>query len=221
MKFSLTLLAIATASANASVTSLTPDNFDELTAGKTVFIKFFAPWCGHCKKMAPDWETLATEWEGDAVGLIADVDCTTEGKPLCDANGVKGFPTLKYGDPSALEDYKGGRTLEDFQKFAKENLKPVCSVNNLDLCDDEKKALIGTYMAKSDADLDAEIKAAETILEDAEKEFKAAVEGLQTTYENLTKAKEAKEEEVKNSGLSLMKAVLKKKSSGSDESDEL
>merc|ERR1712113_706038 len=101
--------------------------------------------CGHCKKMAPDWEKLAKEWEGHEIGLVAEVDCTAEGKPLCDANGVKGFPTLKYGDPSALDDYKGGRSLSDFKTFATANLKPVCSVSNIDLCDDEKKANCFTY----------------------------------------------------------------------------
>jgi len=217
MKFSLALLALGAASANASVTSLTPENYDALTGGKTVFIKFFAPWCGHCKKMAPDWETLATAWEGHPVGLIAEVDCTTDAKPLCEENGVKGFPSLKYGDPGALEDYKGGRTLKDFEKFAEENLKPVCSVNNLDLCDDEKKALIGALMAKPDAELDAEIKAAEDLLASAETEFKAAVETLQKTYESLMKTKEEKEESVKAAGLTLMKAVKKAKASGSDE----
>jgi len=167
--------------------------------------------------MAPDWEKLAGVWEGHEIGLIADVDCTTDAKPLCDANGVKGFPSLKYGDPNALEDYKGGRTYADFEKFATENLKPVCSVTNLALCDDEKKALIETLMAKPEAELDAEIKTFEDLLETAETEFKAAVEGLQKTYEALMKEKEDKEEKVKDSGLSLMKAVKKSKSSGSDE----
>ena len=168
--------------------------------------------------MAPDWETLATEWEGHEIGLIADVDCTAEGKPLCDSNGVKGFPTLKYGDPNALEDYKGGRTLSDFQKFATENLKPVCSVTNLDLCDEEKKALIGSLMEKSEEELDAEIKKGTAQLESAESDFKAEVEKLQKKYESLMKEKEEKEAEVNNSGLNLMKAVKKaKESSGSDE----
>ena len=39
--------------------------------------------------------------------LVADVDCTTEGKPLCEENGVQGFPTIKWGSPDALEDYEG------------------------------------------------------------------------------------------------------------------
>merc|ERR1712072_1677520 len=82
--------------------------------------------------------------EGDygAGALVGDVDCTAAGKPLCDSNGVKGFPTIKYGDPSALEDYKGGRDYDALKKFADENLKPMCSPSNLDLCDDEKKAEI-------------------------------------------------------------------------------
>ena len=167
--------------------------------------------------MAPDWESLAGEWEGHEIGLVAEVDCTTEAKALCEAEGVKGFPTLKYGDPSALEDYKGGRSLSDFQKFATENLKPVCSVKNIDLCDDDKKALINSLMAKSDDELDAEIKAADAKLADAEAEFKAEVEKLQKKYESLMQEKDEKEEAVKNSGLSLMKAVKKAKASGNDE----
>merc|ERR1712232_1145818 len=72
------------------------------------------------------------------VGFVASVDCTAGGKPLCDSNGIQGFPTLKWGDPNALEDYQGGRSLDALKSFATENLKPVCSVSNIDLCDDEK-----------------------------------------------------------------------------------
>lgn len=54
--------------------------------------------------MAPDWEKLATEWESHAVGLIAEVDCTTDdGQPLCEEHNVEGFPTLMSGDPHALD----------------------------------------------------------------------------------------------------------------------
>merc|ERR1719217_1331709 len=97
------------------------------------------------------------EYKGSATALVADVDCTAEGKSLCEEHGVRGYPTIKHGDPSALEDYQGGRSLKDFQEFAAENLKPVCSPTNIDLCDDEKKAEIKKFQDMSDADLEAAI----------------------------------------------------------------
>jgi protein disulfide-isomerase-like protein len=219
MKFSATILALAAATASAAVPSLTPDNYDAMTDGKTVFIKFFAPWCGHCKKMAPDWEKLSAEWEGHDIGFVAEVDCTSDGKPLCDENGVKGFPTLKYGDPSSLDDYQGGRTLDALSKFAKENLKPICSPKNLDLCDDDMKAKIAELMAKSDDDLAAAITAEEAKLDEAEETFKKEVEKLQATYQKLMEEKDAAQAAVKASGLGLMKSVKAAKAKASN--DEL
>lgn len=167
--------------------------------------------------MAPDWEKLAAEWEGDAVGLIAEVDCTADGKPLCDANGVKGFPTLKYGDASALDDYQGGRSYDDLSKFAKANLKPVCSPANIDLCDADKKKQIEELMAKSVADLDAAIAAEEKKLDEAEEVFKKAVEGLQATYQKLMEDKEKAVADVKASGLGMMKSVKASKAKADKE----
>uniref|UniRef100_A0A7S2KMZ5 Thioredoxin domain-containing protein n=1 Tax=Leptocylindrus danicus TaxID=163516 RepID=A0A7S2KMZ5_9STRA len=207
MKLSLTATLLSLAAVDAKVVSLTSDNVAELTAGKTVFIKFFAPWCGHCKKLAPDWETLAAEWEGDKVGLVAEVDCTDEAaKPLCDANGVRGYPTLKYGDFSNLEDYSGGRSLSDLTSFAKTNLVPVCSPNNLDLCDDATKAVIEKYTAMVGSELDALIESKEKEMADAESHFQTEVEKLQKRYEELKKNQEDTVETVKASGLGLMKA---------------
>ena len=114
--------------------------------------------------MALDWENVLGIWEDHEIGLIADVDCTTDAKPLCNSNRVKVFPALKYEYLNLLEDYKGRRTYADFEKFATDNLKPVCSVTNLALYDYEKKAFIETLMVKSEAKLDAEIKTFEDLL---------------------------------------------------------
>mmetsp|Transcript_19591 Transcript_19591/g.25265 ORF Transcript_19591/g.25265 Transcript_19591/m.25265 type:complete len:169 (-) Transcript_19591:140-646(-) len=167
--------------------------------------------------MAPDWLKLSQEWDGNAVGLVAEVDCTAEGKPLCDANGVKGFPTLKYGDPAALDDYQGARDLKTLTAFAEGNLKPVCSVANVALCDDDKKKQIAEFLTLSDADLDAKIAAEEKKLEDAEENFKAEVTKLQETYQKLTEDKDATIAAVKGSGLGLLKSVKTSKVKGSDE----
>jgi len=218
MKFSIAALALM--ALPAAAIDLTSENYDEVTAGKVVFIKMFAPWCGHCKKMKPDWDQLMEEYKDHETKLIADADCTAAGKSICDSNGVKGFPTIKYGDPSDLQDYQGGRSYDDLKKFAEEELKPTCSPNNLDLCDDEKKKEIDALMALDDKELEAKISTEEKKIEEAEKIFKAGVEKLQETYQNLMAEKESTEAKVKASGLGLMKSVRvakKKAAAGSDE----
>jgi hypothetical protein len=151
--------------------------------------------------------------------LVGDVDCTAEGKPLCDANGVKGYPTLKYGDPSNLEDYKGGRDYDNLFKFCEENLKPVCSPSNIDLCDDDKKAEIKKFADMTDADLDKLIADKEQELVEAETTFKDEVQKLQDTYAKLSTDKEEALEEIKKAGLGMAKAV--KAAKGSAGNDEL
>ncbi len=71
--FSRIVLALALCACASSTLMLTQENFDTETAGKSVFIKFYAPWCGHCKKLAPAWDKLADEYAGDATKLIAKV----------------------------------------------------------------------------------------------------------------------------------------------------
>jgi len=138
---------------------------------------------------------------------VVDVDCTAGGKSLCEQHGVRGYPTIKYGDPDDLQDYKGGRTLKDLQKFASENLKPVCSPANIDLCDADKKKQIEELQALSADELDAKIKAEEKKQKDAEKTFEEEVDKLQKKYQSLQKEKEETLEAIKASGLGLMKSV--------------
>lgn len=170
--------------------------------------------------MKPDWDKLMDAFADSPSALVADVDCTTEGKALCDANGVKGYPSIKWGDPSALEDYKGGRDFASLKKFCDENLKPICSPSNIDLCDDDKKAEIKKFMDMSDEDLGTSIDEKEALMAETETNFKDGVTALQATYQELMEKKDTTLEEIKNSGLGLMKAVKAAKASGKG-SDEL
>mmetsp|Transcript_28107 Transcript_28107/g.59108 ORF Transcript_28107/g.59108 Transcript_28107/m.59108 type:complete len:169 (+) Transcript_28107:240-746(+) len=167
--------------------------------------------------MKPDWDKLMDAFAGSSTQLVADVDCTAAGKPLCDQVGVRGYPTIKWGDPADLQDYSGGRDYASLEKFANENLKPMCSPKNLDLCDDDKKAEISKYQAMSASDLDAAISAEEKKLDDAEAEFKAEVQKLQEKYSALSAEKDEKIAAVKASGLGLMKAVKAAGPVGNDE----
>jgi len=167
--------------------------------------------------MKPDWDKLIDKFAGSATQLVADVDCTSDGKPLCDANGVRGYPTIKWGDPADLQDYQGGRSYKELEKFAEENLKPVCSPKNIDLCDDDKKAEIAKLQAMPLAELEAAIAAEEKKQEEAEEYFKAEVQKLQEKYQALSEEKDQKIEDVKKAGLGLMKAVKASAPKGNDE----
>jgi len=95
------------------------------TIGKGVpaLVEFFAPWCGHCKNLAPKYEELADAFEHakDKV-IIAKVDADGEGKSLGQKYEVKGYPTLKWFDKDGnmAEEYEGGRELEDLVKYITE-----------------------------------------------------------------------------------------------------
>ena len=114
----------AVAAAKSAVLDLTPANFDEvvLKSGKPTLVEFFAPWCGHCKTLAPIYEELATafEYAKDKV-QIAKVDADAE-KTLGSRFGIQGFPTLKWfdGKSDKPEDYSSGRDLEALSSFIAE-----------------------------------------------------------------------------------------------------
>jgi len=161
------------------------------------------------------------EFEASETALIADVDCTAEGKDLCSKVGVKGYPTLKYGDPNNLEDYNGGREYDDLVTFAKENLGPTCGPDNMDLCDDDQKAKIESIIAKGLETLESEISALDESIKSAEDNFEEEVKKLQKTYEKLMEDKEAAVAAAKDKDLGLMKTVRAHLQSKASDHDEL
>ena len=130
MKIELILtLAFALSAVNSSkwgvdeedgVPVLNAGNFDKfLKDNQHVFVKFYAPWCGHCKTMAPDYKKLASRMAEEADGVpVVKIDATVE-KDLASRFGVKGFPTLKFFKNGQPIEYKGGRTENDIYNFIK------------------------------------------------------------------------------------------------------
>ena len=157
--------------------------------------------------MKPAWDALMADYKDHPTKLVADVDCTAAGKPLCDANGVKGFPTIKYGDPADLQSYEGGRDEKALKAFAETKLVAMCSVKHIELCTEDKKAEIEKFQKMTVAELQATIDEQEGKLKTIEADFKKSVEGLQKLYEGYTKEKEEKMAALKDSGLGLMKSV--------------
>ncbi|KAF4637980.1 hypothetical protein G7Y89_g114 [Cudoniella acicularis] len=113
----------------SAVLDLIPSNFDKIAiSGKPALVEFFAPWCGHCKTLAPVYEQLAQDFAfAQDKLIIAKVDADSE-KSLGKRFGVQGFPTIKYfdGKSDKPEDYNGGRDLESLSEFLtkKTGVKP-------------------------------------------------------------------------------------------------
>ncbi|KAI0145198.1 disulfide isomerase [Xylariaceae sp. FL1272] len=113
----------AVVAAKSAVLDLIPDNFDTvvLKSGKPTLVEFFAPWCGHCKKLAPVYEDLANVFATNKDVQIAKVDADAH-RSLGQRFGVQGFPTLKWfdGKSDTPEEYNGGRDLDSLTKFVTE-----------------------------------------------------------------------------------------------------
>ncbi|KAI9227559.1 MAG: thioredoxin-like protein [Piptocephalis tieghemiana] len=90
-------------------------NFDALTSVGPWFIKYYAPWCGHCQQLAPTWLDMAHTLQGQV--NVGEVDCTVQ-SDLCERQGIKGFPTVKFYHSGATSEFRASRTLEALTDFA-------------------------------------------------------------------------------------------------------
>lgn len=102
------------------VIELTDSNFDELVLNSEDIwlVEFFAPWCGHCKNLEPEWAKAATELKGKV--KLGAVDATVH-QSVAQKYGVRGYPTIKYFGPdskSSPSDFDGGRTASDIVQWA-------------------------------------------------------------------------------------------------------
>jgi len=146
--------------------------------------------------MKPAWDSLAQEYEGSKKVLIADVDCTAAGEPLCGKYGVEGFPTIKFFNPpdDEGEDYDGGRDLDALKEFAT-SLGPGCSATTLENCSAEQKAELDAVMAMDEDERSKELSQLQTTVKEMEEAHEALLKTLQAQYdESNTKLEEFKKE---------------------------
>jgi protein disulfide isomerase family A protein 3 len=117
---------IAEPEKDGDVFVLTTSNFDDFVAGDISLVEFYAPWCGHCKTLAPEYAKAATTLVKDNVRL-AKVDATVESE-LGSRFGVTGYPTLKVFRQGTASDYKGPRDAAGIASYMQKQAVPAISV---------------------------------------------------------------------------------------------
>ncbi|CAA7270749.1 unnamed protein product [Cyclocybe aegerita] len=128
------------------VVTLTAETFGRTLAQGPAFVKFFAPWCGHCKKLAPTWKQLARHMQGKLT--VAEVNCDDSGS-LCKKQNIQGYPTLVWFGQGENEDgrseYTSGRKIDQLKAFA------------------EKASAAGVHILEKADDLDAHVAEADVV----------------------------------------------------------
>lgn len=108
----------------SNVEALTSSTFESvaLDPEKDVLVEFYAPWCGHCKALAPKYEEVGAAFAAEDGVVVAKVDADKH-RDLAGKYGVSGYPTIKFfprGEGKEAEDYTGGREVKNFVDFLNE-----------------------------------------------------------------------------------------------------
>lgn len=140
----------------------------------SIFIKFYAPYCGHCKSMAQDFVKTAKKMaDEDPPVVLAEVDCTSAtGTKICSKYNVRGYPSLKlFKQGSPYKDYEGQRMTKDLtewlKKHAKEYSKRFTSFTDLnhEISRAEAAVVTGIFEDMNDEFIERWMKAAKKVKE--------------------------------------------------------
>jgi len=118
----LLLASIASSALGETVETLTSATFNERIQSDILLVKFYAPWCGHCKAMAPAYEEAAQRLAKESPPIpLGKVDATVEPQ-LAQSQGIQGYPTLKIFRRGSASEYGGPRDADGIVKYMKEQV---------------------------------------------------------------------------------------------------
>ncbi|EDV56416.1 protein disulfide-isomerase A3 [Drosophila erecta] len=155
----LGFIAISSA-AEQDVLELGDDDFaTTLKQHETTLVMFYAPWCGHCKRLKPEYAKAAELVKDDDPPIkLAKVDCTEAGKETCSKYSVSGYPTLKiFRQDEVSQDYNGPREASGIAKYMRAQVGPasktVRTIAELTKFLDTKDTTLFGYFSDIDSNL--------------------------------------------------------------------
>lgn len=148
---------------------LTNDNFDEaLKSNKYLLVEFYAPWCGHCKALAPEYAKAAGSLKSEQSEIrLGKVDATVHSE-LSEKFKVRGYPTLKFFIDQQPIDYSGGRTSDEIIAWLKKKSGPAAiTLTTADelkkFQDDNEVAVVGVFKSADSTEAQAFQNVAKTV----------------------------------------------------------
>ena len=179
-------------------------NLQELhKSNAIVYSMFYAPWCGHCKKLKPIWQDVAKDISSASV-VVTMIDCTKETSPnggnTCSSRyNIKGYPTIRmFRHHGTLQyDYNGNRTKKDITNWIYDTSAKDC-LDDTNLCTSDE---INTLKEVNNLTLDPlrdRLEQLKNATLQVEEWFKTEVQKLQSRFEELTKEKDSKSRNISN-----------------------
>ncbi|XP_060537218.1 protein disulfide-isomerase A3 [Cylas formicarius] len=157
--FVIALICASCIAKEEDVLEFSDDDFDSrLAEHETALVMFYAPWCGHCKRLKPEYAKAAEELiRNDPPVALVKIDCTEAGKDTCTKNSVSGYPTLKiFRNGEFSQEYNGPRDANGIVKYMKAQVGPsskeLSSVSDLDqlLAKEKEPVVVGFFEKETD-----------------------------------------------------------------------